>query len=59
MFKSKIDRDGISQQEITLICGKNVNMKITLILKDNVIFCVDGLRENDYLIKELAALKNI
>lgn len=57
-LKVKIDRDGISQQEITLICGKkceyennsNSERQCNFLCRW---FCV----KNDYLIKELAALK--
>ena len=57
-LKVKIDRDSISQQEITLICGQkceyennsNSERQCNFLCRW---FCV----KNDYLIKELAALK--
>lgn len=55
--KVKIDRTRISQQGITLICGEECEKEQNSERSCNFLcqwFCV----KNDYLIKELAALKN-
>ena len=55
--KVKIDRTRISQQGITLICGEECEKEQNSEQSCNFLcqwFCV----KNDYLIKELAALKN-